>query len=158
MYSKILVPLDGSHVSETAIGFAKDLAMESGAEIILVTAAQDSLAIVPEARIHAPAGQVYESAIRGMTYLQKVAGQLRQKVGRVHCDVLEGDPASAILKCAQQENVDLIVIGTHRRYPLSWLSRMLKGSVAGTVAYATHRPVILVKEEPPEREEMAKAA
>jgi nucleotide-binding universal stress UspA family protein len=158
MYSRILVPLDGSPVSETAIAHALDLAMENGAEIILVTAAQDSLAAVPEARIHAPASQVYESAIRGMTYLQGVARGLRRNVEHVECDVMEGDPASAILSCAKRKNVDVIVMGTHRRYPFSWLSRMIKGSVAGMVVSATHRPVILVKGEPPERQVMAKAA
>jgi nucleotide-binding universal stress UspA family protein len=70
--------------------------------------------------------------------------------------VLEGDPASAILSCARKENVDVIVMGTHRR---SGLSRMIKGSVAETVAAATNRPVILVKGEVQAwQEELAEAA
>jgi nucleotide-binding universal stress UspA family protein len=146
MFSRILVPLDGSPFAETALRHAVELARGTGAEIILVNAAQDSLAAVPEASVNVPSRQVYASAIRGMMYLQKVAARVRRDVGKVHCDVEEGEPASAILSCARKENVDLIVMGTHRR---TGLSRMLKGSVAGTVAVGTNRPVILVKADAP---------
>lgn len=154
MFSRILVPLDGSPFAETALPHAVELARESGAGIILVNAAQDSLAAVPEARVNVPSRQVYASAIRGMMYLQSIAARLRREVGRVQCDVLEGEPAPAILTCARKENVDLIVMGTHRR---TGLSRMLKGSVAGAVAIGTNRPVILVKGNEPasQRRELA---
>jgi nucleotide-binding universal stress UspA family protein len=155
MYSKILVPLDGSPLAESAIGHALELAHGNGSEIVLVNAAQDSLAAVPEARINVSSLQVYAGAIRGMMYLQEVASRIRQFGGTVQCDVLEGDPASAILSCARKENVDVIVMGTHRR---SGLSRMIKGSVAETVAAATNRPVILVKGSVEAREELAEAA
>lgn len=84
----------------------------------------------------------------------------------MQCSVLEGDPAPAILSCARRENVDVIVMGTHRPYPLSWVSRMIKGAVAGSVAAAANLPVILVKDvetdcrEPakPDYRELAEAA
>lgn len=155
MYSKILVPLDGSQLAEAAIGHALELAHGNGAEIVLVNAAQDSLAAVPEARINVSSLQVYAGAIRGMMYLQEVASRIRRCGTRVQCDVLEGEPAPAILSCARKENVDVIVMGTHRR---TGLSRMFKGSVAETVAAAANRPVILVKEGVEAREELAKAA
>jgi nucleotide-binding universal stress UspA family protein len=166
MYTKILVPLDGTHLAETALRHALELSHGTGARIILVNAAQDSLAAVPEARVNVPSRQVYASAIRGMMYLQAVANRLRREGDHVQCDVVEGDPAPAILSCARRENVDVIVMGTHRRYPLSWVSRMIKGSVAGSVAAATNRPVILVKDivtdcrEPakPDFRELAEAA
>ena len=146
MFSRILVPLDGTPFAETALPHAVELARGTGAGIVLVNAAQDSLAAVPEARVNVPSRQVYASAIRGMMYLQKVAVRLRREVGRVQCDVLEGEPASAILTCARKESVDLIVMGTHRR---TGLAKLLKGSIAETVALGTNRPVILVKQEPP---------
>ncbi|HEY7586798.1 MAG TPA: universal stress protein [Candidatus Deferrimicrobiaceae bacterium] len=155
MYSKILVPLDGSRLAEAAIGHALELAHGNGAEIVLVNAAQDSLAAVPEARINVSSLQVYAGAIRGMMYLQEVANRIRRCGTRVQCDVLEGEPAPAILSCARKEDVDVIVMGTHRR---TGLSRMFKGSVAETVAAAANRPVILVKEGVEASEELAKAA
>jgi nucleotide-binding universal stress UspA family protein len=155
MYSRILVPLDGSRLAEAAIGHALELANGNGAEIVLVNAAQDSLAAVPEARINVSSLQVYAGAIRGMMYLQEVANRIRRCGRAVQCDVMEGDPASAILSCARKENVDVIVMGTHRR---TGVSRMFKGSVAETVAAAANRPVILVKEGAEAGEELAKAA
>ena len=155
MYSKILVPLDGSRLAEAAIGHALELAHGNGAEIVLVNAAQDSLAAVPEARINVSSLQVYAGAIRGMMYLQEVANRIRRCGTRVQCDVLEGEPAPAILSCARKENVDVIVMGTHRR---TGLSRMFKGSVAETVASEANRPVILVKEGVEAGEALAKAA
>lgn len=146
MFSRILVPLDGTPFAETALEHAVDLARGTGARIILVNAAQDSLAAVPEARVNVPSRQVYASAIRGMMYLQKVAVRLRPDVGSVECDVLEGEPAAAILACARREHADLIVMGTHRR---TRLGRLFKGSVAVDVAAGTNRPVILVKGELP---------
>ena len=155
MYNKILVPLDGSPLAESALHHALELSRGTGARIILVNAAQDSLAAVPEARIHAPSRQVYASAIRGMMYLQTVANRLRRDGERVQCDVLEGDPAPAILSCARRENVDVIVMGTHRR---SGFSRMIKGSVAESVAVASNRPVILIKGVEPASREPAEPA
>ncbi len=155
MYSRILVPLDGSRLAESAIGHALELAHGNGAEIVLVNAAQDSLAAVPEARINVSSLQVYAGAIRGMMYLQEVASRIRRCGTRVLCDVLEGEPAPAILSCARKENADVIVMGTHRR---TGLLRMMKGSVAERVAAAANRPVILVKEGVEAREELAKAA
>jgi nucleotide-binding universal stress UspA family protein len=146
MFSRILVPLDGTPFAEAALRHAVELARENGSEIILVNAAEDSLAAVPEAGVNVPSREVYARAIRGMMYLQDVAGRLRREVGNVHCDVEEGDPASAILTCARRENVDLIVMGTHRR---TGLSKIWKGSVAETVAVGTNRPVILVKGDAP---------
>lgn len=155
MYSKILVPLDGSPLAEAALGHACELARGTDAEIILLEAAQDGLAAVPEARVHATPAEVYGAAIRGMKYLREVADRLRRQGNRVRCGVLEGEPASAILSFAHRENVDLIVMGTHRR---SGLARAMRGSVAETVAIATHRPVVLVKGGPPAERETALAA
>lgn len=142
MYSKILVPLDGSPLAEAALEHACELAREAGAEVLLLEAAQDGLAAVPEARIHAAPAEVFGGAIRGMRYLHDVADRLRREGTRVRCGVVEGDPAAAILSCAHRENVDLIVMCTHRR---AGVARAMRGSVAETVALSTRRPVVLVK-------------
>src|SRR5205814_83254 len=51
-------------------------------------------------------------------------------------------PADAILKLAEQENVEAIVIGMHGR---SRLARMLMGSVAESVVRRAHCPVVTIK-------------
>jgi len=53
----------------------------------------------------------------------------------------EGDPAEVILKDAEEQNVDMIVLG-HRHRP--WLEKVLLGSVAEEVVKRSTRPTLLV--------------
>jgi nucleotide-binding universal stress UspA family protein len=56
-------------------------------------------------------------------------------------DVAQGPAAEAIIKAAESHDADLIVIGTHRRNPLSdWLSR----STSKQVLRSTTTPVLVV--------------
>ncbi len=142
MYSKILVPLDGSPFSERALEHASELARGTGAEIILIEAVQDSLAAVPEARYHAPVRQVYGSALRGRRYLEAIARRLRREGMTVRCDVLEGDPKDAILSFAHREDVDVIVMSTHAH---AGFARKVMGCLAEKLAVTTHRPILFVK-------------
>ncbi len=155
MYSRILVPLDGSSLSETALEHATELAQGTDAEIILLEAVQDSLAAVPEARYRVPARQVYGCAIRGRKYLEAVAERMRRQGWRVRCDVMEGDPRDAILSFARREKVDLIVMSTHGR---AGLKRKVLGCLAEKLVFVANAPVMLVKRGLPRFGEMAKAA
>jgi universal stress protein A len=56
--------------------------------------------------------------------------------------VLEGKVSDALLKCARDENVDLIVMSTHGR---TGLSRLLMGSVAEQVVHGAPCPVLLIR-------------
>jgi len=60
--------------------------------------------------------------------------------------LLVGDPASAIVEAAEEENVDLIVLGTHGR---TGLTRLLMGSVAENVVRKAKCPVLTVKHPSP---------
>jgi nucleotide-binding universal stress UspA family protein len=57
--------------------------------------------------------------------------------------LLAGDPAEAIIRLAQTEDVDMIVMGTHGR---RGLTRLLMGSVAEAVVRAAPCPVLTVKQ------------
>jgi nucleotide-binding universal stress UspA family protein len=54
----------------------------------------------------------------------------------------EGDPAEEILRAAEEEGADLIVMGTHGR---GGLSRLLMGSVAEAVMRKALCPVLTVR-------------
>ncbi len=60
----------------------------------------------------------------------------------VHHVLLEGDPASEIVRYAEEQVVDLIVMGTHGR---SGLERLLMGSVAEKVMREAPCSVLVVK-------------
>jgi len=68
--------------------------------------------------------------------------------------LLVGDPAGTIVGLAEEEHVDLIVMGTHGR---TGLSRVLLGSVAEAVVRRASCPVLMVK-QPQEVETPIKAA
>ena len=53
----------------------------------------------------------------------------------------EGDPASAILRAAEERGVDVIVVGTEER---GWLDRFLRPSVSKEIVRHANVPVLIV--------------
>jgi len=61
--------------------------------------------------------------------------------GKPIADIIEGSPATIIIKMAEDRNVDLIVMGSHAH---STLENMFIGSVADKVMNRSTIPVLLV--------------
>ena len=145
MYSKILVPLDGTKFAERAVQQAEEIGQATKAEIILFQVVQNPIRSVPIA-----AGQKEETKAtqeeidKTDAYLQKVASPLKAKGIKVCCDIAVGEPTGAILKKAHKEDVDLIVMSTHNEGDLY---KLVVGSIAEKVLLGTKRPVLLVKPE-----------
>ena len=57
--------------------------------------------------------------------------------------LITGDPATAVVELADEEAVDMIVMGTHGR---TGLSRLLMGSVAEAVVRRAKCPVLTFKQ------------
>ncbi len=144
MYSKILVPLDGSALAERALAQAEEIARGTGAEIVLLQVVQAPLSMSPEAGQEEETKAILEQASRARVYLGTVASRLAAAGSRSRFEVAEGPPAAGILGFAHREEVDLIVMSTHGR---SGVSKLLMGSVAEKVMLTTKRPVLLVKPE-----------
>jgi nucleotide-binding universal stress UspA family protein len=146
MYEKILVPLDGSDLSERAIRHAREIARGTRSEILLLQAVNLPLPVVPEAVLIPDGKWLAESRKEAARYLEGIAAPLREAGMRVRTLLDDRPPADAILHVAVREEVDLIVMSTHGR---GGFSRMLMGSVAESVFRATSRTVMLVKPERP---------
>ncbi len=144
MYTKILLPLDGSSLAERAVSHAAEIARGTSAELILLQVVHDPLADAPEAGQQEESRAVAEVSALALEYLQRIAASLAADGIKARCAVLEGEPAAAILGLAHDENVDAIVMSTHGR---SGFSKLIMGSVAEKVALTTKRPVMLVKPE-----------
>lgn len=131
MYSKILVPLDGSSLSEQVLPHAQKLSQCFDAPVDFVCAVE--IEEVPEA-IVADAQQDCGK------YLQRIADSsaLELKPG---CVVKPGIPAEVILDQAEAEEGTLIVMATHG---YSGLQRWILGSVAHKVVQAATTPVLLI--------------
>jgi nucleotide-binding universal stress UspA family protein len=149
MYKRILVPLDGSKLAESALAHAEQVAKGCGTEeLVLVrvtervqayTAVDDPsqplrTRLVPEA-----IGREEKQARR---YLGKIAEAIEAKGIKVAAEVLLGDPAEEIVIRARHPGCDLIVMSSHGR---SGIHRWTHGSIADRVFRASPVPVLMVK-------------
>ena len=144
MLKKILVPTDGLLHSRKAVEFAAGLARLSNAELIGVHAVPTStVSIFRDISRRGGTAHDYESEYRrdGESYLRTVERDCASQGVRVRTFLLEGFPPEEILKLAERENVDLIVLGSRRR---SSVERWLTGRTSDEVIRNSKCPVAIV--------------
>jgi nucleotide-binding universal stress UspA family protein len=139
---QIVVPLDGSLLSEAVLGPAVELATRLDAEVILAEVVtwpplvySDPIELLP----YDPEEQLAEA--RG--YLADVATRLRNTGASVRCLADVGrTPAETIVRLARDEHADLIAMATHGR---SGVARVVLGSTTtGTLKHAGI-PLLIVR-------------
>jgi nucleotide-binding universal stress UspA family protein len=149
--ARILVPVDGSPHSGRAVDMALDLAKKYGATLYIIHvaagyAAYERFGEAYEGRVNPEI--LAETAVnavhsQGEQYLQDVDARAKAEglstVERVYA---AGDPADEIINFAEQNHVDLIVMGSRG---LGRFSRVFLGSVSNKVAHHAHCTVIIVK-------------
>ena len=142
--NKILVPLDGSEISEKAVEVAFSLAAPLHAELILMRAVPD-LMLTPGAWSTYQVAEILEhEAEAAEKYLQEVAKRWSDKGVQLRMEVRRHDAPDAILELARDLAPTMIVLTTHGR---SGLSRMLLGSVAERVVRQAPCPVLTLTPE-----------
>jgi nucleotide-binding universal stress UspA family protein len=139
---KILVPLDGSHLSESALQPAAILAEAFGARLVLARAVRwpaQGFADLPD--VYLP--EIKRELTEGATgYLAGIRDGLKTPQ-HVQTHVLEGLAAEAIQELVARERIDLVVMTSHGR---GGVGRFLLGSVADRVIHGTV-PVLLIRPE-----------
>jgi nucleotide-binding universal stress UspA family protein len=75
-------------------------------------------------------------------YLEAVATRLRDEGLEVTTELVPGDAGPEILRYADRQGCDLIVMATHAR---SGLGRWVHGSVAEQILAATPVPILMVR-------------
>lgn len=139
--TRILLPLDGSELSELALQPAGELAAALGAEIVLTQvlrwATQAFAFGVPDVDVARVDEQLAEAA---HAYLAARREALGAKAS-VRTIVLRGTPAEAIIDLVESERIDLIVMASHTR---AGLARAVLGSVADRVIQGK-APVLLFR-------------
>ncbi len=142
MYTKILMPTDGSTASEKAIQEGLEVAKSMGAEVTFLYAIENlssALWISPES---VPYGIELMEDLKqvGNRSLNK-ALQLAQKAGvKAYSELKELRPLDAILQAAKDH--DLVMMGTHGR---SGLDRFMLGSVTESVLHRCEKPVLVLR-------------
>jgi len=144
---KIIWATDGSKEAERALGYAKYLAINSGAEIIGVH-------VVP-----LPVQLLYDNLEDSKVHLKNRRLDLENRVADTFEDVskslqksgvqfegvlLKGKPSDKIREFAKKRNADLIVLGKHGH---GFFENMIAGSETIKVLKSSHIPVLAVKNE-----------
>ena len=146
MFRKILYPTDFSDVSKIAIEYIKQL-KESGVKEILVLHVIDErdaqfnyLYIMDEYSGDKSLKQSLENAARkGIT---EIKDKLKDFGFKITARIEFGIPLKEILKAEQEEDISIIIIGSHGK---SNVAEMLLGSVSEKVVRKCKKPVLVVK-------------
>jgi nucleotide-binding universal stress UspA family protein len=146
-FKKILCPTDFSKPSYEALKAATDLALHFAAELWIVH-------VIPLVPVYSSEPDTaFAASFDIPLYQQELSTQsekalsdiLHQRVPpelSTHTFVAMGDAAQQIIKTAEQEQVDLIVIATHGH--TGW-GRFMFGSVAEKVVRLSPCPVLTIK-------------
>ena len=141
---RILVPTDFSKHSEVALTYAVALAERFAAEIFLLNVVQDLALFIPDAVAVAPpiAAPVEQFTAAAQEALDQLAKTTRLESFPVHREVREGTPFYEIIRFAREQDIDLIVMGTHGH---TGLTHVLLGSVTEKVVRKAPCPVLTVR-------------
>ncbi len=139
MYKKILVPTDGSEFAKKAQKHALFLASVSGAEIIAVSVTENNF--VNGLPLDDEVYQLNQILKERSEENLKEFDKLNEEDLKVTHVVREGSPARVILEVADEEAVDLIVMGSSGK---SGFDRFIMGSVADKVVNSAKCAVLVV--------------
>ncbi len=154
MYSRILVPLDGSELAECVLSHVQTIIRGCREpEVIFIRVVEP--VNLPVGALSA-GGMVYSEEDAARTrgqidsehrhvadeYLKRITGRREFTGTSTRAVVVTGKPAEAIADYAGENGVDLIVIGTHGR---SGISRWVMGSTADKVLHAAPMPVLMIR-------------
>jgi universal stress protein A len=138
MYKKILVAIENSAADQTILRHVAGLARLTAAELLLVHVADGWAAR------HFDELQLRESEEMksDRAYLQKLHDDLAREGFAVQTELARGDPATELIRVAQEQNVDLIAMSTHGH---RFLSDVLHGTTADRVRHLVKVPVLLLR-------------
>lgn len=144
-FTRILVPTDFGAASEAALACARDLARKFDARLFLLHVVEDPMAQgvwTPEVYVAASA-ELRETLLRDATdRLSQVLTPADRDLFRATMDVRIGAAAETIGEFAREQQIDLIVMGTHGRR--GW-AHMFLGSVAERMVRTAPCPVLTLR-------------
>ena len=139
MYERILVPLDGSALSEGILSYLSQVAEGVHSKVTLLYVAGPGEGAVKKASIvRVPHG----TKVTAGDYLREMEEAMRQKGLEVDSAVVEGRPAEAIVRYAAEQGYGLIAMATHGH---SGPGRWVYGSTADKVLHTTDLPIFLLR-------------
>ncbi len=136
-YKKILVPLDHSENDRPTVAQAAALALQHDAQLLLLH--------VEEGVTSQVYGELSETGEveAGTAYLARLVQELAAQGVKADVRILHAkSPREAIVKTAQEEDVDLLIMGAHGH---SGLKDLVFGSTINSVRHGVKAPVLIVR-------------
>lgn len=147
MFTRILVPLDGSKLSERVLPHVEQFARAFQSHVILLQVL-DTNHDTEKVLLDPLTWQVRKA--ESDLYLQTIAQDLKQKGFTVEHHLREGRTAESIVQFAQENNIDLLAICSHGQ---GGLSRWNLSSVIHKVIEKVYLPVLIVRAYEPVHED-----
>ena len=149
LIKKILLPLDGSELSEAALPLAEKISQEMKAQIVLFRAVEpyERMRNMSSSNISGTVAQNEDANTTGKSvqpivqYMRTVKQSLEKKGINTIEALQEGLAAEEIVAYTEANNIDLIVMSTHGH---SGIGRWVFGSVTDRVLHAGDVPVLVV--------------
>lgn len=142
MFTKLLIPLDGSKTAEKVLPYARFLAgkFKMAVELLAVLDIAEMATHVSAEKARHLDTMIEDGMRASANYLKGVAASFPD--GKVTCTVEKDRAEEAIVKKAEADGGTLIAMATHGR---SGINRFLLGSVAEKVLRASANPLLLVR-------------
>lgn len=142
MYTRMLIPLDGSKTAENVLPYGRILArtFQIPVELMEVLDIAGMASHVAAEKARRLDTVVTEGERSSEQYLKKIASSFSGV--NVRCTVERGRPEDVIVEKAAADKTTLIAMATHGR---SGMSRWLLGSIAEKVLRAATNPLLLVR-------------
>ena len=138
MYRSILVAVENSPADRTILTHVRELASLTGAELLLVHVADgwaarhfDDLKLRESEEMKAD-----------RAYLAQLAAELAAASFKVTTQLAMGDPATELIRLAEERKVDLIAMSTHGH---RFLQDLLRGTTVDKVRHLVRIPVLLLR-------------
>jgi len=138
MYRRILVAVENSTADQTILSHVEQLAKLTGAELLVVHVADGWVARNFE-KLNL---RESEEMTRDRAYLDDIRSRFANLGFPVETYLAMGDPASQLIKVAQDRQVDLIAMSTHGH---RFLADIIRGSTADKVRHLVKIPVLLLR-------------
>ncbi len=148
MYEKILLPTDGSENAKRAAEHAIQIGSKSGAEIIVLNVFEaPRLAGIRSADKTELMNRLEQEGQKAFDDISNIwmgikNGGKCQKDVKLNLMFKEGSPSDIILKTIDEEDIDLVVMGTSGKHGIN---RFLVGSVAENTMRSAPCPVLVVR-------------
>jgi nucleotide-binding universal stress UspA family protein len=138
MYRRILVAVENSKADRTILSHVRELAMLTGAELLLVHVADGFAA----RHFNDLDLRESEEMREDRNYLAHLAAELSTHALKVSTELAMGDPATELIRLAKERNADLIAMSTHGH---RFLNDLVRGTTVNRVRHEVTIPVLLLR-------------